>query len=125
MAQPISSIINATPQQICTYGYTRRVRNIRYSEKDQVEHYLHGQVCSGAMSLQDAQTLIACLHNISQLRQDANECESFSSTDRSRSVILSITEGSRVSGRQILSQRSGLHQVIVYTVLQDHSKAPQ
>lgn len=100
---------NATPQQICTYGYTRRVRNVPYSEKDQayaeygiyhhspgqyeidhliplelggsndianlwpeaaspkpgfhekdqVENYLHDQVCSGAMSLQDAQTQIA------------------------------------------------------------------
>jgi hypothetical protein len=100
---------NATPQQICTYGYTRSVRNVPYSEKDQayaeygiqyhspgefeidhlvplelggsndsanlwpeaasptpgfhqkdqVENYLHDQVCAGAMSLKDAQTQIA------------------------------------------------------------------
>ena len=30
-----------------------------FHEKDQVENYLHDQVCSGAMSLQDAQTQIA------------------------------------------------------------------
>src|SRR5258708_8623631 len=32
-----------------------------FHEKDKVENYLHEQVCSGAMSLQDAQNLIA--HN--------------------------------------------------------------
>src|SRR6266702_6916028 len=26
---------HATPQQICVYGYTRSVRNVPYSEKDQ------------------------------------------------------------------------------------------
>ena len=30
-----------------------------FHEKDQVENYLHDQVCSGALSLQDAQTQIA------------------------------------------------------------------
>ena len=30
-----------------------------FHEKDQVENYLHDQVCSGAMSLKDAQTQIA------------------------------------------------------------------
>jgi hypothetical protein len=30
-----------------------------YHQKDQVENYLHDQVCSGAMSLKDAQTEIA------------------------------------------------------------------
>ncbi len=30
-----------------------------YHEKDKVENYLHDQVCSGAMSLQEAQALIA------------------------------------------------------------------
>jgi hypothetical protein len=100
---------NATQQQICTYGYTRSVRNVPYSEKsqayaeygiyhhssgqyevdhliplelggsndianlwpeaanpkpgfhekDKVENYLHDQVCSGTMSLKDAQTEIA------------------------------------------------------------------
>jgi len=106
---PGAIFTNATPQQICTYGYTRSVRNVPYSEKDQayaeygiqyhssgqyevdhliplelggsndianlwpeaaspkpgfhekdqVENYLHDQVCSGAMSLKDAQTQIA------------------------------------------------------------------
>jgi hypothetical protein len=32
-----------------------------FHEKDKVENYLHGQVCSGAMSLQEAQNMIA--HN--------------------------------------------------------------
>jgi hypothetical protein len=100
---------NATVQQICTYGYTRTVRNVPFSEKDQVyaeygiyqhyagqyevdhlvplelggsndianlwpeassptpgfhqkdnvENYMHDQVCSGAMSLKQAQTEIA------------------------------------------------------------------
>lgn len=100
---------NATVQEICTYGYTRTVRNVPFSEKDQVyaeygiyqhytgqyevdhlvplelggsndianlwpeaasptpgyhqkdevENYLHDQVCSGAMSLQEAQKEIA------------------------------------------------------------------
>ncbi|MGZ3646712.1 MAG: hypothetical protein ACXVCM_23010 [Ktedonobacteraceae bacterium] len=49
---------NATTQQICAYGYSSSVRNVLYSEKDQVENYLHDQVCSRAMSLQDAQTHI-------------------------------------------------------------------
>ncbi len=106
---PGAIFTNATPQQICTYGYTRSVRNVPYSEKDQayaeygieqhspgqyeidhliplelggsndianlwpeagspkpgfhekdqVENYLHDQVCSGAMPLKDAQTQIA------------------------------------------------------------------
>jgi hypothetical protein len=106
---PGAIFTNATTQQICTYGYTRRVRNVPYSEKeqvyaeygityhspgqyevdhlvplelggsndianlwpeaaspkpgfhekDQVENYLHDQVCSGAMPLHDAQTQIA------------------------------------------------------------------
>jgi hypothetical protein len=106
---PGAIFTNATSQQICTYGYTRRVRNVPYSEKDQVyaeygigyhypgefeidhlvplelggsndianlwpeaasptpgfhqkdqvENYLHDRVCSGAMSLKDAQTQIA------------------------------------------------------------------
>jgi hypothetical protein len=30
-----------------------------FHEKDRVENYLHGQVCSGAMSLQEAQREIA------------------------------------------------------------------
>ena len=100
---------NATVQQICTSGYASSVRNVPYSEadqvyaeygiyhhysgqyeddhlvpleiggsndianlwpeaasptpgfhqKDQVENYLHDQVCSGAMSLKEAQTEIA------------------------------------------------------------------
>ena len=100
---------NATPQVICVYGYTRTVRNVPFSEKDQVyaeygishhypgqyevdhlvplelggsndianlwpeaasptpgfhekdqvENYLHDQVCSGAISLKDAQKEIA------------------------------------------------------------------
>lgn len=100
---------DATVQKICTYGYTRTVRNVPFQEKDQVyaeysiyhhysgeyevdhlvplelggsndianlwpeaanptpgfhekdqvENYLHDQVCSGAMSLKDAQTQIA------------------------------------------------------------------
>ncbi len=100
---------NATPEVICVYGYTRTVRNVPFSEKDQVyaeygishhvpgqyevdhlvplelggsndianlwpeaasptpgfhekdqvENYLHDQVCSGAMSLKDAQKEIA------------------------------------------------------------------
>jgi hypothetical protein len=100
---------NATPQVICVSGYTRTVRNVPFSEKDQVyaeygifnhvpgqyevdhlvplelggsndianlwpeaasptpgfhekdqvENYLHDQVCSGAMSLKDAQKEIA------------------------------------------------------------------
>ncbi len=100
---------NATVQEICTYGYTRTVRNVPFSEKDQVyaeysiyqhytgqyevdhlvplelggsndianlwpeaasptpgfhqkdevENYLHDQVCSGAMPLKEAQTEIA------------------------------------------------------------------
>ncbi len=100
---------NATVQQICTYGYTRTVRNVPFSEKDQVyaeygiyqhyagqyevdhlvplelggsndianlwpeaasptpgfhqkdnvENYMHDQVCSGALSLKQAQTEIA------------------------------------------------------------------
>jgi len=106
---PGAIFTTATPQQICTYGYTRSVRNVPYSEKeqayteygityhspgeyevdhliplelggsndianlwpeaaspkpgfhekDQVENYLHDQVCSGSMSLHDAQTQIA------------------------------------------------------------------
>lgn len=106
---PGAIFTHATPQQICTYGYARSVRNVLYSEKDQayaeygishhspgqyevdhliplelggsndlanlwpeaaapkpgfhekdqVENYLHDQVCSGAMSLKDAQTQIA------------------------------------------------------------------
>src|SRR5215469_7295924 len=32
---PGSIFTNATPDQICAYGYTRRVRNVPYSEKDQ------------------------------------------------------------------------------------------
>src|SRR6266513_1573367 len=56
---PGAIFTKATPQQICAYGYTRRVRNVPYSEKDRVENYLHDQVCSGAMSLKDAQTQIA------------------------------------------------------------------
>ena len=106
---PGAIFTHATPQQICVYGYTRSVRNVPYSEKDQsyaeygidhhssgqyeidhliplelggsndianlwpeaaapkpgfhekdqVENYLHDQVCSGAMSLKDAQTQIA------------------------------------------------------------------
>ncbi|HEY6542835.1 MAG TPA: HNH endonuclease, partial [Ktedonobacteraceae bacterium] len=100
---------NATVQQICTSGYASSVRNVPFSEadqvyaeygiyhhysgefeddhlvplelggsndianlwpeaasptpgfhqKDQVENYLHDQVCSGAMSLKEAQTEIA------------------------------------------------------------------
>ncbi|HKV59835.1 MAG TPA: HNH endonuclease [Ktedonobacteraceae bacterium] len=100
---------NATVQQICTPGYASSVRNVPFSEadqvyaeygiyhhysgefeddhlvplelggsndianlwpeaanptpgfhqKDQVENYLHDQVCSGAMSLKGAQTEIA------------------------------------------------------------------
>jgi hypothetical protein len=100
---------NATQQDICRSGYSRSVRNVPVSEKDQayaeygiyhhstgqyevdhlvslelggsndianlwpeaaspkpgfhekdkVENYLHDQVCSGAMSLQEAQTEIA------------------------------------------------------------------
>ncbi len=100
---------NATPQVICVSGYTRTVRNVPFSEKDQayaeygishhspgqyevdhlvplelggsndianlwpeaayptpgfhekdqLENYLHDQVCSGAMSLTDAQREIA------------------------------------------------------------------
>jgi|SRR5579859_3569762 len=100
---------NATQQQICVSGYTRTVRNVPFSEKDQVyaeygifhhssgqyevdhlvplelggsndisnlwpeaadptpgyhqkdkvENYLHDQVCSGAVALQDAQKEIA------------------------------------------------------------------
>jgi hypothetical protein len=99
---------DATVQQICTSGYASSVRNVPFSEaeqvyaeygiyhhyygqyeddhlvplelggsndianlwpeaasptpgfheKDQVENYLHDQVCSGAMSLKDAQTQI-------------------------------------------------------------------
>ena len=106
---PGAIFTNATLQQICVYGYTRSVRNVPYSEKDQayaeygidhhssgqyeidhliplelggsndlanlwpeaaapkpgfhekdqVENYLHDQVCSGAMSLKNAQTQIA------------------------------------------------------------------
>lgn len=106
---PGAIFANATVQQICAYGYTRTVRNVPFSEKDQayaeygishhysgqfeadhlvplelggsndianlwpeaaspspgfhqkdgVENYLHDQVCSGAMSLKDAQTEIA------------------------------------------------------------------
>lgn len=106
---PGAIFTNATPQQICAYGYSSSVRNVPYSEKeqdyaeygiqyhapgqyevdhlvplelggsndianlwpeaaspkpgfhekDQVENYLHDQVCSGAMSLQDAQKQIA------------------------------------------------------------------
>src|SRR5262249_32876051 len=33
---PGAIFTNATVQQICTYGYTRSVRNVPYSEKDQV-----------------------------------------------------------------------------------------
>src|SRR5947209_5560852 len=100
---------NVTQQQICTPGYSRSVRNVPVSvkdqayaeysithhvsgqyevdhlvslelggsndianlwpeaaspkpgfhEKDKVENYLHDQVCSGAMSLHDAQVQIA------------------------------------------------------------------
>ncbi len=100
---------NATPDVICQYGYTRTVRNVPFSEKeevyteygishhspgeyevdhlvplelggsndianlwpeaaypqpgfhekDQVENYLHDQMCSGAISLQEAQKEIA------------------------------------------------------------------
>lgn len=100
---------NATKDQICTSGYSRSVRNVPTSEKDQVyasygivshstgqyevdhlvslelggsnsianlwpesaspkpgfhekdqvENYLHDQVCSGAISLKEAQTEIA------------------------------------------------------------------
>lgn len=100
---------NAPPDVICVSGYTRTVRNVPFSEKDQayaeygishhvpgqyeadhlvplelggsneianlwpeaasptpgfhekdqVENYLHDQVCSGAMSLKDAQNEIA------------------------------------------------------------------
>jgi hypothetical protein len=100
---------NAMVQQICTYGYTRTVRNVPFSEKDQVyaeydiyqhyagqyevdhlvplelggsndianlwpeaasptpgfhqkdtvENYMHDQVCSGALSLKQAQIEIA------------------------------------------------------------------
>jgi hypothetical protein len=100
---------HATPQVICVSGYTRTVRNVPFSEKDQayteygiahhspgqyevdhlvplelggsnditnlwpeaasptpgfhekdqLENYLHDQVCSGAMSLKDAQREIA------------------------------------------------------------------
>ena len=50
---------DATTEQICANGYLSSVRNVPYSEEDQVENYLHDQVCSGAMPLQDAQTQIA------------------------------------------------------------------
>src|ERR1700746_1997911 len=106
---PGAIFTNATPQQICAYGYTRTVRNVPYSEKDQayaeygigyhspgqyevdhliplelggsndianlwpeaaspkpgfhekdqVENYLHDQVCSGAVPLDQAQVQIA------------------------------------------------------------------
>ncbi len=106
---PGAIFTNATQQEICTYGYTRSVRNVPFSEKDQVyaeygifhhspgqyevdhlvplelggnndianlwpeaaypqpgyhekdriENYLHDQVCSGAMSMKEAQTEIA------------------------------------------------------------------
>ena len=106
---PGAIFTNATTQQICTYGYTKKVRNVPSSEKDQVyaeygiqyhspgqyevdhliplelggsndianlwpeaaspkpgfhekdkvENYLHDQACSGAISLQAAQSQIA------------------------------------------------------------------
>jgi hypothetical protein len=106
---PGAIFAHATVQEICTPGYSRSVRNVPYSEKDQayaeygiqshysgqyevdhlvplelggsndsadlwpeaasptpgfhqkdeVENYLHDQVCSGAMSLKDAQSEIA------------------------------------------------------------------
>ena len=106
---PGAIFTNATPDVICVSGYTRTVRNVPFSEKDQayaeygityhtagefeidhlvplelggtndianlwpeaasptpgfhekdqVENYLHDQVCSGAMSLKDAQKEIA------------------------------------------------------------------
>lgn len=106
---PGATFPDATVQQICTPGYASSVRNVPYSEadqvyaeygiyhhsygeyeddhlvplelggsndianlwpeaanpkpgfheKDQVENYLHDQVCSGAMSLKQAQTEIA------------------------------------------------------------------
>src|SRR6266516_1825656 len=106
---PGAIFTNATQQQICTPGYSRSVRNVPVSEKDQVyaeygitqhfsgeyevdhlvslelggsndianlwpeaanpkqgfhekdmvENYLHDQVCSGAISLQQAQSEIA------------------------------------------------------------------
>ena len=105
---PGAIFADATVQQICTSGYASSVRNVPFSEadqvyaeygiyhhysgeyeddhlvplelggsndianlwpeaasptpgfhqKDQVENYLHDQVCSGAMSLKDAQTQI-------------------------------------------------------------------
>src|SRR6266849_5624218 len=48
---PGAIFTNATQQEICTYGYTRSVRNVPFSEKD--------QVCSGVMSMKEAQTEIA------------------------------------------------------------------
>jgi hypothetical protein len=106
---PGAVFTNATPEVICVSGYTRTVRNVPFSEKDQVyaeygishhvpgqyevdhlvplelggsndianlwpeaasptpgfhekdqvENYLHDQVCSGAMALKDAQKEIA------------------------------------------------------------------
>src|SRR5437868_7021359 len=37
----------------------KRTKTSGFHEKDQVENYLHDQVCSGAMSLKDAQKEIA------------------------------------------------------------------
>lgn len=109
MCTPGAIFPDATAQVICQYGYTRTVRNVPLSEKDQVyaeygiyrhfpgeyevdhliplelggsndianlwpeaaspapgfhekdqvENYLHDQVCSGAMPLKDAQREIA------------------------------------------------------------------
>jgi hypothetical protein len=69
---------DATKDMICVPGYSKSVRNVPASvkddayasysiasraageyEKDKVENWLHDHVCSGAMSLQDAQIMIA------------------------------------------------------------------
>jgi len=56
-----------------TYGPKRPNRGPGFHEKDQVENYLHDQVCGGAMSLPEAQGAIASnwLDVYQRLRQPA------------------------------------------------------